>query len=64
MVFEDVHWIDATSLELLSLAVDRTPKLPLLLFVTSAPSSYASVARPIHVTQINLDRLPRDEARK
>ena len=39
MVFEDVHWIDATSLELLSLAVDRTPELPLLLLVTFAPSS-------------------------
>ena len=37
MVFEDVHWIDATSLELLSLAIDRAPKLPLLLLVTFRP---------------------------
>ena len=37
MVFEDVHWIDPTSLELLSLAVDRTPNLPLLLAVTFRP---------------------------
>ena len=37
MVFEDVHWIDATSLELLSLAVDRAPELPLLLVVTFRP---------------------------
>ena len=37
LVFEDIHWIDATSLELLSLVVDRAPELPLLLVVTFRP---------------------------
>ena len=39
MVFEDVHWIDPTSLELLTLVVDRAPNLPLLLAVTFRPDS-------------------------
>jgi predicted ATPase/class 3 adenylate cyclase len=62
MVFEDVHWIDATSLELLSLAVDRAPELPLLLLVTFRPEFTPPwLGRP-HVTQINLDRLPREQS--
>ena len=62
MVFEDIHWIDATSLELLSLVVDRAPELPLLLVVTFRPEFTPPwLGRP-HVTQINLDRLPREQS--
>ena len=28
MIFEDAHWIDPTSLELLAIAVERVPRLP------------------------------------
>src|SRR5262249_24078614 len=31
MLFEDAHWSDPTSLELLDLIIDRVPTLPLLL---------------------------------
>jgi predicted ATPase/class 3 adenylate cyclase len=34
MVFEDVHWIDPTSQDLLDLLVDRVPALPVLLIIT------------------------------
>ena len=34
IVFEDAHWIDPTSLELLDLTVDRLRSLPVLLIVT------------------------------
>jgi predicted ATPase len=34
MLFEDAHWSDPTSLELLDLVVDRVPALPVLLIVT------------------------------
>ena len=37
MVFEDLHSIDPTSLELLSLAVDQAPSLRLLFIATSWP---------------------------
>jgi predicted ATPase len=60
MVFEDVHWIDATSLELLSLAVEGAPELPLLLLVTFRPEFASPWLGRSHVTRINLDRLPRE----
>ena len=62
MVFEDVHWIDATSLELLSLVVDRAPKLPLLLIVTFRPEFVPPWVGKAYVIQINLDRLPRERS--
>jgi predicted ATPase len=37
MVFEDAHWSDATSRELLGLAIDRVKRLPIALFVTYRP---------------------------
>jgi hypothetical protein len=37
MVFEDAHWIDPTSRELLDLTVDRMRSLPVLLIVTFRP---------------------------
>ena len=62
MVFEDIHWIDATSLELLGLAIDRAPEIPLLLLVTFGPEFCPPwLGRP-HVTQINLDRLTRERS--
>jgi hypothetical protein len=37
MVFEDAHWIDPTSRELLDLTVDRVARLPVLLVITFRP---------------------------
>jgi predicted ATPase len=37
MIFEDVHWIDPTSLEALGRAVDRIRTLGVLLMVTHRP---------------------------
>ena len=39
MVFEDAHWIDPTSHELLDIAVERVRSLRVLLIVTFRPSS-------------------------
>ena len=63
MLFEDAHWSDPTSLELLDLIVDRAPTLPLLLIVTyrQAPT-YSAFAPPWagrpHVSMMSLNRLP------
>ena len=46
MLFEDVHWIDPTSLELLDLTVDRVPALPVLLIITFRPEFDAALDRP------------------
>ena len=57
-VFEDVHWIDPTSLELLDLTVDRVPSLPVLQIITFRPDFAPPwVGRP-HVTLLTLNRLP------
>ena len=37
LIFEDVHWIDPTSLEALNRTVDRIKALPALLIVTFRP---------------------------
>ena len=37
IVFEDVHWIDPTSLELLTAIVQEAPQLPLLVLITARP---------------------------
>jgi predicted ATPase len=38
MIFEDVHWIDPTSLEVLDLVVKRIESLRVLLLITFRPS--------------------------
>jgi DNA-binding SARP family transcriptional activator/class 3 adenylate cyclase len=58
MVFEDVHWIDPTSLELLDLIFDWVPSLPVLLVVTFRPEFAPPwIGRP-NVTLLTLNRLP------
>jgi predicted ATPase len=38
VVFEDAHWIDPTSRELLDLTTERAHRLPVMLIVTSPNS--------------------------
>jgi class 3 adenylate cyclase/predicted ATPase len=37
MIFEDIHWVDATSLELIDVLVGRIRKLPVLVVITCRP---------------------------
>ncbi|MBV9198293.1 MAG: AAA family ATPase [Alphaproteobacteria bacterium] len=37
MLFEDFHWADATSLEVLDLTVERVRALPVLMLITFRP---------------------------
>ena len=46
MVFEDAHWIDPTSRELLDLAVDQVRRLPVLLVGHLSPRVPAALERP------------------
>jgi energy-coupling factor transporter ATP-binding protein EcfA2 len=62
-VFEDAHWADPTTIELLDLVVGRAAGLPLLLVVTHRPEFRAPWAGQAHVAELRLDRLgPRDSA--
>lgn len=57
MLFEDVHWIDPTSRELLDLTLARAARLPLLVIVTSRPEFQHGWAGQPHVTTLALNRL-------
>ena len=57
MIFEDVHWLDPTSLEVLGRSVDRLRTLGLLLIVTYRPELEPPwIGRP-YVTALGLNRL-------
>ena len=57
MIFEDVHWIDPTSLEALGRTVDRLRTLGVLLIVTYRPEFEPPwIGRP-YVTALTLNRL-------
>jgi class 3 adenylate cyclase/predicted ATPase len=57
MIFEDVHWIDPTSLEALSRAVDRIRTLRGLLVVTYRPEFEPPWIAGAHVTVCTIGRL-------
>ena len=57
MVFEDAHWIDPTSRELLDLTVDRVRRLPVLLVITFRPEFQPPWGGRSDVTSLALNRL-------
>lgn len=57
LVFEDLHWLDPTSRDLLDLAVDRIRRLPVLLLATFRPEFQAPWGGRAHVTSLVLNRL-------
>jgi predicted ATPase len=57
MVFEDAHWVDPTSRELLDLTVDRVRRLPVLLAITFRPEFQPPWGGRAHVTSLALNRL-------
>jgi class 3 adenylate cyclase/predicted ATPase len=59
MVFEDAHWIDPTSRELLDLTVERVRGLPVLLIVTFRPEFQPPWTGEPQVTILALSRLER-----
>jgi class 3 adenylate cyclase/predicted ATPase len=61
MVFEDAHWIDPTSRELLDLTVERVGGLPVLLIVTFRPEFQPPGTGQPQVTMLALNRLDRHD---
>ena len=57
MVFEDAHWSDPTSLELLGRVVDRVRMLSVLLIVTFRSEFKPGWTGKPHVTPLSLNRL-------
>jgi class 3 adenylate cyclase len=63
MVFEDAHWVDPTSRELLDLTVDRVRRLPVLLIVTFRSEFEHAWSGQPHVTMMALNRLGGQDGR-
>jgi hypothetical protein len=61
MIFEDLHWIDPTSRELLDLTVEKSTGLPVLLVATYRPEFQPPWVGGSQVTVIALNRLGRSE---
>jgi predicted ATPase len=59
MIFEDAHWIDPTSRELLDLTVERVGSLPVLLIVTFRPEFLPPWTGQPQVSMLALNRLDR-----
>jgi len=61
LIFEDIHWIDPTSLELLTATVEHVPQLRALLLVTARPEFTLPWPSYPHMTTVPLARLGRRE---
>ena len=61
LVWEDAHWIDPTSRELIDMTIERVAHLPVLLIVTYRPEFRPPWTGQPHVTTLQLNRLrPQD----
>jgi class 3 adenylate cyclase/predicted ATPase len=61
-VMEDLHWVDPTTLELLSLLVDQGPTARILALFTFRPDFSSPWTGRAHLTQVTVHRLPRRHA--
>ena len=64
MLFEDAHWADPTSIELLTLTIERVQTLPVLLVISFRPDYQPPWTGLPHVTTLALNRLGRRERTK
>jgi class 3 adenylate cyclase/tetratricopeptide (TPR) repeat protein len=62
VLYEDLHWIDPSSLELLSRTIECIRQLPVLVLATARPEFRPSWTEEAHVTTLILGRLDRHDA--
>jgi class 3 adenylate cyclase/predicted ATPase len=58
-VYEDAHWIDPSTFELLGLVIQRVQRLPALVLITFRPEFVPPWTSHAHVTRLSLSRLTR-----
>ena len=57
ILWEDIHWSDPTTLELLHLLIERAATLRVLVILTFRPEFTPPWAGSAHVTLLSLNRL-------
>jgi class 3 adenylate cyclase len=58
-LYEDVHWIDPSTLELLGMVIERVRQLPVLVLITFRPEFQPPWTGHAHVTMLAMGRLGR-----
>ncbi len=61
-VWEDLHWADPSTLDLLTRLLDQVPTASLLMTLTSRPEFVSPWAARTHITPLTLNRLERPQA--
>jgi class 3 adenylate cyclase len=61
-LFEDAHWADPTTLEVLDLLIDRVKAVPLLVVLTHRPEFQSRWSGQGHVGALNLSKLTRTQS--
>jgi class 3 adenylate cyclase len=59
VLYEDVHWVDPSTLELLGLVIERIPQLRVLALITFRPEFQPPWTGHAHVTSLTMSRLGR-----
>jgi predicted ATPase len=62
LVMEDLHWVDPSTLEMLSLLVDQGPTARILALLTFRPDFSPPWTGRSHLTQVTVTRLPSRQA--
>jgi predicted ATPase len=63
-VMEDLHWVDPSTLEWLSLLVDQSPTARIMALMTCRPEFMPPWPSRAHVTPLTLTRLPRPQVER
>jgi class 3 adenylate cyclase/predicted ATPase len=61
-IVEDVHWLDPTTLDLMTRIIDRIRQMRMLLLITCRPDFKPVWSDYSHVTSLTLSRLPRRQS--
>jgi len=61
-IVEDAHWLDPTTLDLLTRIIDRIRQMRVLLLITFRPDFKSVWSEYSHVTSLTLNRLPRRQS--
>ena len=62
LLFEDAHWADPTTLEVLDLLIDQVKTVPLLVVLTHRPEFQSRWSGQGHVGALNLSKLTRAQS--
>ena len=62
MLFEDAHWADPTTIEVLDLLIERVRTVPLLVVLTHRPEFQSRWSEQGHVGVLNLSKLTRSQS--